>query len=859
MTPVTWARITDLFEQVLERPHVDRNAFLADLQRRDAGAAAEVASLLEAHERPGEFLPALPNLSEVPELAGRVVGAYRLLRLLGTGGTGAVYLAERNDGTFAKRVAVKLLSAGFLPLRDRFLRERELLARLEHPNIARLLDAGTTADELLYLVMEYVDGLPIDRYCTDHRLTVGERVALLQQVCAGVAHAHRNLIVHCDIKPENVLVTPDGTVKLLDFGIARQLSAAGAVTRHRPATPAYSSPEQLQGQAITTASDVYSLGALAYVVMTGRGPYALHSDRIDEMVQAVLTAEPQRASLIPGLAPSHARKLRGDLETVLVKAVAKEPSRRYASVEQFADDLEAYRRGKPVRARPDSVAYRLVRAASRHRVAFAVAGVLAAGLVAVAIVSARQADLAQRRFEDLRAFAHATVFDVNDALVPIPGTTAVRKLVVETALQYLDRLSRDKVSDPELREELAAAYIRIGKVQGGAFLPNLGDSSGAIASFRKAIAAAGDDMAPAFVRLRIEATINVAQLSVDPIQGAPEFDAAIEAAERRLAAEPADVQSLRLLADAYHGRATVAHLTNHIPEHAAMAERQIAVRVRLRAAGETAWRDEVSRARALAQLALALEQQGDYLAALSQLDLAQSAIEATLTQTGPNQVLERGLAELRSRKVPVLLALERTADAAREGQAAIDLLQPLVASDALNIQYRADLAYAWLRLGDARHAEGRLDEALELNRRALAVRRERAARHAGFIFVPWELTRSLNSVAELLLEVSPPRADEAAGLYAEAREAGLRTLETAPSFAQVRKQVALAEEGLARAAILRDSVDAAGAKAMLEQSAGTWREIVSRSPTDRTSLQQLARVEALIASAHPQPVAPFPH
>ena len=163
MTPVTWARITDLFEQVLERPQDDRNAFLADLQRRDAGAAAEVASLLEAHERPGEFLPALPNLSEVPELAGRVVGAYRLLRLLGTGGTGAVYLAERNDGTFAKRVAVKLLSAGFLPLRDRFLRERELLARLEHPNIARLLDAGTTADHLLYLVMEYVDGLPIDR------------------------------------------------------------------------------------------------------------------------------------------------------------------------------------------------------------------------------------------------------------------------------------------------------------------------------------------------------------------------------------------------------------------------------------------------------------------------------------------------------------------------------------------------------------------------------------------------------------------------------------------------------------------------------------------------------------------------
>ena len=179
-------------------PADDRDAFLADLhagrrRRRRGGLVARGA------RTPRELLPALPNLSEVPNWPG-ASSVHRLLRLLGTGGTGAVYLAERNDGTFAKRVAVELLSAGFLPLRDRFLRERELLARLEHPNIARLLDAGTTADHLLYLVMEYVDGLPIDRYWTDHRLTVGERVALLQQVCAGVAHAHRNLIVHCDIK-----------------------------------------------------------------------------------------------------------------------------------------------------------------------------------------------------------------------------------------------------------------------------------------------------------------------------------------------------------------------------------------------------------------------------------------------------------------------------------------------------------------------------------------------------------------------------------------------------------------------------------------------------------------------------------
>jgi non-specific serine/threonine protein kinase/serine/threonine-protein kinase len=848
MTPSTWARITELFERAVDLTPDERTAYLAELFMRDPAAATELASLLEAHDRPDEFLPALPHFHDPPDLAGRVVGAYRLIRLLGTGGTGAVYLAERSDGTFAKHVAVKLLSASFLPLRDRFLRERQLLARLEHPNIARLLDAGATADHLLYLVMEYVEGVPLDRYCAARRATVNERVGLLQQVCAGVAHAHRNLIIHCDIKPENVLVAADGTVKLLDFGIARQLDPSGAVTRNRPATPAYSSPEQLQGGAITTASDVYSLGVLAYFVLTGSGPYALRSDRLDEVVRAVLTAEPQRASSIPGLAAHHARRLRGDLDTILAKAVAKEPDRRYASIEQLADDFAAFRSGDPVRARPDTLAYRAFRTVRRHPIAYAVAATLSVGLIAATLTSAVQARLAQRRFEDLRAFAHAAVFDVNDALVPIPGTTGARKLVVETALQYLDRLDRDGVSDPALREELAAAYIRIGKVQGGAFVPNLGDSAGAAASFRKAIVAAGGEHSAALERLRIEALINVAQLSSDPIRGVPDFDAAVAAAEHRLGADRSDIESLRLLADAFHGRATAAHLTNNVAEHEAMAARQIEVRERLSQMRRGEWQDEASLARAFAQLALALEQRGDYEGALVQLERARAALDAVMTLEGPNQMLERGLAEVRSRRVPVLLALGRADDAARAALSAIDLLQPLVASDALNIQYKADLAYAWLRLGDARRAEGRMDEALELHRKALAVRRERAARHAGFIFVPWELTRSLNSVADLLLAVSPPQPAEAAALFAEARDAGVIALEKAPSFTQVRKQVAVAEEGLARAALARGGTHAGTAGALLARSAATWREIVARSSGDESSTRQLARVEALLAA-----------
>lgn len=846
MTPGGWARISELFDEALERSGNEREALLAELRRVDPAAASEVASLLEAHDRPGEFLPDLPVPAEPPDLTGRVVGAYRLLRLLGAGGTGTVYLAERHDGAFDKRVAVKLLSTAFVQSRERFLRERQVLARLEHPNIARLVDGGATADHLLYLVMEYVDGVPIDRYCAQRRTPIRERVDLLLQVCAGVAHAHRNLIVHCDLKPENILVTHDGAVKLLDFGIARLLGPAGAVTRFRPATPAYASPEQLAGRDITTASDVYSLGVLAYVVLTGRGPYPTASEEIDATVFAALHAEARPASAAPGLAAQDARALGGDLDTVLAKAIAREPHRRYASADQFAEDLHAWRAGFPVRARPDTLAYRLRRTVGRHRWAVTLAVTLSAGLVAATVISVREARMADRRFEDLRAFARSIVFDVNDVLEPIPGTTAARKLVVETGLRYLDRLREDSVGSIALSEELAAAYLRIGKVQGGSFVPNLGDSGGAMASFRKAIAVAGDARTPALERLRIEALISVAQLSVDPARGGSEYADAASAAERRLLADPSDVQAMRLLADAYQGLATVANLTNDVAGHLPIAQHQVPVRERVRGLeGRDA--DIASLARAMAQVGLAHEQRGAYDESLAELRRAQATLEGALRRSGQNQLLRRGLAEARSRQIPVLAALGQLEEASGEGEAVLAILQPLVDSDPLNIPYRADLSYAYVRLGDVRTAQRRFDEALALHRQALAIRRERAGRYAGFLFVPWELARSLNAVAEALLAVSPPRLDEARDLFAEARAVGLGSLERAPSYTQVRRQVAIAEEGLARVAGLRGPAGEADAPALWLQAAARWREVLAASPGDPASARDAARVEAMAA------------
>jgi len=806
--------------------------------RRDAGASPSIAARQAFEDR------------FEADFCGRTLGSYELFRLIGNGGMGAVYLARRSDGAFLKEVAVKVMAAPFLFARDRFHRERAVLARLDHPNITRLLDGGTTAEGLPYLVMEYVEGVQIDRYCASRDVSLDDRIGLLLQVCSGIAHAHQNLIVHCDIKPQNILVTDVGTVKLLDFGIAKLLDdAAASVTMLRPATPTYASPEHLRGDPLTTSSDVYSIGVLAYVLLANGWPYPVRSGRLDEIVQAVLAAEPMRASLVPGVEAARAHRLRGDLDNVLAKAVARDASRRYASVQQLADDLDAYRRGFPVRARRDTLAYRLTKLAGRHRVttAAAVSGII--GLLSAATISGWQAHVANRRFQDLRQFAHTVVFDVNDSLTTVSGTTAARKLLVETGLQYLDRLSRERLWDVALREELAAAYVRIGKVQGGAFLPNLGDSTGAVVSFRKAIATIGPAPTTAGLeRLRIEAHLNTGLLAADPIKGGPEFDAAIVAAQRLLDADPNDVRSLRLYADALHGRATIAHVTDHAVDHERISIQEIDARRKILALAPASWLDELGLARALAQHSLALGQRGDVDGSEAPLRSAMAIVEPALRRDPRNQLISRGLAEIRSRLAAVLAGLGRLAEASAELDAAIRLLDPLVASDRNNVQYAGDLAYARFRLAEVRQAEGHVVEAIALHRLALAVRRDRLVRDADFMFVPWELARSLNSLGELLLATSPPRAAESLQLFREASNVAARTVASAPSFNEVRKQLAIALQGLARASLALGGDRAKQARHFLDQSLNTWREVASRNAGDLRDTDALARAERLLAT-----------
>ena len=379
-------------------------------------------------------------------------GPYRLIRLLGSGGMGSVYLAERSDGEIQQQVAVKVLRAGANrpSWRDRFLRERQLLANLNHPCIARVIDAGHTSESQPYLVMEYVDGVAIDAYAAP--LDLRGQLMLFLRVCDGVAHAHRQLIIHRDLKPSNILVDTAGQPKLLDFGIAKMLDETGDATQtvERMLTPNYASPEQISGVLQTTATDVYSLGAVLYKLLTGQSPH-----------------ESQAASR--GLNPD----LPTDLGYIIRKALRQEPEERYPSVEAFAGDIRAFLEWRPVEARTGDAWYRTRKFLRRYRMSVTAGVLVIASLSAGLYVANRERALAQKRFVDVRQLANK-LFDIDMQARQLPGSTVTRQLIVDTSLEYLQRLAADVRRDPDLALEIGNAYMRVARVQGVPISPNLG-------------------------------------------------------------------------------------------------------------------------------------------------------------------------------------------------------------------------------------------------------------------------------------------------------------------------------------------------------------------------------------------------
>jgi len=570
-----WDRVKAVLDAALALPPERREACLAEAERADPAVAAEARSLLAAYagadetgslESPfvGTGNPLAQEIPEAPTLpAGQHIGAYRLLGELGRGGMGVVYLAERSDGLFQRRVAIKVLRQGVGGEEERrFLAERRILARLDHPGIARLIDAGTTSDRQPYLVMELVEGRPITEYCEAERLDVERRLELFRIICEAVQFAHGHLVIHRDLKPSNILVDAEGQVKLLDFGIAKLLEEAGegeaALTRTglRQLTLAYASPEQLLGRPITVASDVYALGLLLYELLCGYRPLNLERESIVGLENLICRTDPLppsrrlRAEAEGGRAERLARVLRGDLDLIVMKALRKEPERRYHSVAQLVDDLGHYRRGEPVMARPGTRRYRLSKFWQRHRGSLISAGLVLAALVVGLVATVHKAREADRRFAELRGLSNSLLFELHDEIASLQGTVRMRELLVNHGLRALEDLSRDAGDDPGLLAELAEAHRRVGEIRGDPKYINLGDLDAAREHYRQSVALrerllAEDPADPRARRALAEALDRLAQvLSWDQEHGeALALNArAVELTAMLLAERPGDVE-----------------------------------------------------------------------------------------------------------------------------------------------------------------------------------------------------------------------------------------------------------------------------------------------------------------------------
>jgi serine/threonine protein kinase len=466
--------VETIFHAVADLAPADRALYFRD-HATDPAIRREVEALLAF-----DAASSAPLARDIGHVAAHAVahcvpdqipcGSYRLLETLGSGGMGTVFLAERVDGEVHQRVAVKLLRPGAddPQHRKRFLEERQILASLSHPHIARLLDAGHRADGQPYLVMEYVAGKTIDAHVAD--LSVRQKVALFVKVCSAVAYLHRNLIVHRDLKPQNIMVTEDGEPKLLDFGIAKMLDlgADSTVTAARILTPDYASPEQVVGNPITTAADIYSLGAVFYKLLTGSAPHQFQGESAMSIALAIAIGKITPPSkLVPDV--------KGDLELVLMKALRVEPEERYASVDDFAYDLRACLEWRPVQARQGDVWYRTRRWLRRSWMPATASALVVGSLATGLYIANRQRMIAERRFAQIRQLSRR-VFDLDSTMRNIPGSVEARQKLVSASLEYLEGLFPEAGNNPDLAQELADGYFRLARIQGVNAQPNLGDS-----------------------------------------------------------------------------------------------------------------------------------------------------------------------------------------------------------------------------------------------------------------------------------------------------------------------------------------------------------------------------------------------
>ena len=817
-----WTRVKDELLAVLELSPAAGRERLRELASADPELAREVAALVVAADESVPFLAfsALERASAagLPTAAApRRVGPWLLEVEIGRGGMGTVWRAHRDDGAFEQVVAVKFVRPELATdlLRRRLEAERRILAGLQHESIARLLDGGVTAEGVAYLVLEYVAGEPIDAWCAHRALPLSARLRLFLEVCKAMEFAHHKLVLHRDIKSSNVLVDDSGRPKLLDFGIAKLLGPESAeedwtaLGFARPLTPEWASPEQLRGDPLTTASDVYSLGLLLCSILTGDRPHRWTGQSPDELARQIADsgAAPVggllRRSASPGI---ERRSLRGDLERVLGRALAPEPERRYGSATELAADIQRYLDGRPVSAHPPSIAYRLRKLVRRHRAGTAAAAMVAASLLLATVVSLRQARIAdferaraERRFADVRQLANVVLFDVYAALDQVSGAMAARRLLVDNAVRYLDDLAREAGDEPALLAELAHAYERVGEMQGLPEWQSEGRSGDALASFERALelrqrasALAGNPAADPLAEARILGRLgSILAARGESARALDRHREALARAEPIVARAPSTAGRLEL-AQILVAIGDDTWELGDVPAAAAIygEARDVA---RAAVAGEPSSTVAIRQTGVVEQrLGDAAADAGDWPRAVEH-QAASLAVDRELALRLPDDIeIQRDLGTDLSRLGVSQLMRGNAGEALAAHREAARLRTRLLADDPQDARAQDDLAESRCEVGKALTALGRTAEARAEFANAVALRRELAARDPSNARWGDSLATALATLAEL--EQKRGQSVAARSALAEALAIRQRLAAERPDFASNKSALAELEK-----------------------------------------------------------------
>lgn len=747
MSPERWRRIEGLFERAVALPQSEQAAWL-EANCEGSETREQVRQLLAADT--GSLAIEAPIRGAVGLLADRMrdreslgaggrIGPYELIEEVGRGGMGTVFRARRVDGVFAKEVAIKIVnSPGVMSgaIQERFRRERNILGRLDHPNIASIIDGGSTESGIPYLVMEFVEGLSLTKFAATRGLTLEDRIALFMKVCSAVQYAHQQMVVHRDLKPGNILVDASGEPRLLDFGIAKLIESDDAVANPvtidamRPMTPQYASPEQVRGEAVTAASDVFSLGALLYELLSGRTAHHAAGSSPVTYAFAVCESDPKPPSenVIPA-SPVPPKRLEGDLDHIVLRAMNRDPKLRYSSVEQLGEDLRRYSQHLPVRAATQTRIYRAWKFVRRNRTPILAGAVVCASLVAGVFASLYQARRAESRAAQLRQLTNAFIFDVHDAVEKLPGATEARRLILAKAVEQLEIL-RKEADDPASRLELASAFRKIGDAMGGVMQANLGDREAAEKHYlrsRDLFEAAIRDL-PGHTGARLELAqllrthASLLQYRGDRVaatalltEGLNQIDSAVRAKD---AAAMASAASLRSdLSDIQRSGGNAASALENSQRAVSLMESVAAVDA------SEKWQRNL--AGAYASLAKSKQRAGDLRGALEASNRNTAILDKLFTANPLDRTLMQRLVLAHGHNGDILGWPGNANVGDRAGsesayRTAVAIAEKLVAADDKDLRAKVDLAIALTRLGNVIAAD-RHSDALDVYARGLAL------------------------------------------------------------------------------------------------------------------------------------------